>query len=173
MILKIKKHGQNRSEMVCSLLVASAHRISSPVANCFYVDGHNNFLMLQTFLLFTSSIVIQFKCLLQFPSLVELILSSLCFTRPVPGAGHGTAVSHMALGIAWALPYFCPVLFFFKLELERRKWKRKTHPVFLFFPFPTSAVGCQLPAFLSLHPLLTAVLSTSEVCRNKGLGDCW
>lgn len=70
--------------------------------------------------------------------------------------------------IAWALPCFCPVL---KLDLDRRKWK--THPVFL-FSFPTSAVGCQLPVFLSLHPLLSAVLSMSEVCRNKVPGNrCW
>lgn len=113
--------------------------------------------MLQTFLLFMNSILIHFKCLLQVPSCVELILSSLYFTRSVPGAGHSIAgFQHFRVVVNTLHGLF--LISVHSSSAYNWSWregneKEKHACLSLLFPFPTSPVGCQLPAFLSLHPL--------------------
>lgn len=71
----------------------------------------------------------------------------------------------MALDVAWALPC-CPVLL--KTGGGEKEMKKKNIPCLpLLFSFPTSAVGCQLPEFVSLNPLLSAVCPCQRCAEIK------
>lgn len=53
---------------------------------------------------------------------------------------------------------------------ENETKEKNTPCLSLLFLFPTSPAGCQLPAFLSLHPLLSAVYSCQRCAEMKDWG---
>lgn len=129
--------------------------------------------MLQTFLLFMNSILIHFKCLLQVPSRVELILSSLYFTRSVPGAGHSIAGSqHFRVVVNTLHGLF--LISVHSSSAYNWSWREGNEKCTLSFSLvPISHKSCWLSAacISVTSSSASAVLPMSEVCRNKGPGD--